>query len=114
MTDVAPLCHLYQQVVAGVDRYLFGHSNFLWSYLAFSGVMRVASNTLGQVTRLQAMGLPIGEPAYAGVSQPQRQQTAARAPVAAAAAPSAQPGVKPKTKKRVKKADRGFAMSAGV
>lgn len=102
------------QVVAGVDRYLFGHSNFLWSYLAFSGVMRVASNTLGQVTRLQAMGLPIGEPAYAGVSQPQRQQTAARAPVAAAAAPSAQPSVKPKTKKRVKKADRGFAMSAGV
>lgn len=105
------------QIIAGIDTYLFGHSNYLWSYLAFSGVMRLASNAIGQDMRLFLMGLPRGEPVQTA-TQPQR---AAQQPVRRAATSdrpaSAQSGstTRPKTKKRVKKsADRGFAMSAGA
>jgi hypothetical protein len=103
------------QLVAGMDTYLFGHSNFLWSYLALSGVMRVVSNAVSTNSRLFLMGLPRGEPAAAPAprlpSRPAQQQQRA----AAAATSSAQPAAaRPKTKKRVKKADKGFAMSAGA
>lgn len=103
------------QLVAGMDTYLFGHSNFLWSYLALSGVMRMVSNAVGSDLRLFAMGLPNGPPAQSATltlpaRRPQQQQPARRAAVG-----TAQPaGAKPKTRKRVKKADRGFAMSAGA
>ena len=99
--------------MAGVDRYLFDYSNFLWSYLGLSGVVRLASHTIGEPTRLAIMGLPSGEPAPAAVQQ--QQQPARRGAMAAAAtSAAAQSGATPKkVKRRVKKVDRGFAMSAG-
>lgn len=105
------------QLVAGMDTYLFGHSNFLWSYLALSGVMRLVSSAVGSDLRLQLMGLPRGEHVQAAASQLPQRQSAPRRAVAAAAGGStaALAGTRPKTKKRVKaKAERGFAMSAGA
>ena len=40
------------QVVGGIDRYLFDHSNYLFSYLALSTAFRAASTWIGQPTRL--------------------------------------------------------------
>ncbi len=103
------------QLVAGMDTYLFCHSNFLWSYLALSGVMRVVSNAVGADLRLFAMGLPRGEPVAAPAAPQLPRRAAAQQPARRPAAASAQPaGAKPKAKKRVKKADKGFAMSAGA
>ena len=50
------------QMVAGMDRYLFGHSNFLWSYLIASSVVRVMSHAVSQQSRLFFMGLPTQPP----------------------------------------------------
>ncbi len=104
------------QLIAGLDRYLFDHSNFLWSYLALSGVLRCLSHAVSSDSRLYTMGLPRGEPVRAATQWQQQQQPQPRQraqPVAAAG--GKQPlagGGKPKTKRRVKKAYRGFAMSA--
>jgi len=46
------------QVIAGFDRYLFEHANFLWSYLALSGLLRTASTFIGEQTRVYLQGLP--------------------------------------------------------
>jgi hypothetical protein len=106
------------QLVAGMDTYLFGHSNFLWSYLALSGVMRLVSNAVSSDLRLQLQGLPRGDAPLQQLSAPRRQQMQrAVAAAAAGGSGSAAAGTaQPKTKKRVtkKKVDRGFAMSAGV
>lgn len=40
------------QIVGGIDRYLFDHSNYLASYLALSTAFRAASTWIGQPTRL--------------------------------------------------------------
>lgn len=40
------------QIVGGIDRYLFDHSNYLVSYLALSTAFRAASTWIGQPTRL--------------------------------------------------------------
>ncbi len=50
------------QMVAGMDRYLFGHSNLLWSYLVASSVVRVMSHAVSQQSRLFFMGLPTQPP----------------------------------------------------
>jgi len=105
------------QIVAGVDRYLFGHSTFLWSYLAFSGVLRVISQGIGEPTRRALMGLPNDPPAYQPVQQvrqPQRSPVAARS--AASQGSSAQPtNSSQPVRRRVKKvAAKGFAMSAAA
>jgi hypothetical protein len=40
------------QIVAGVDRYLFDHARFLWSYLVASGTFRTISTVVGEDTRV--------------------------------------------------------------
>ena len=105
------------QLVAGMDTYLFGHSNFLWSYLALSGVMRLVSNAVSSDLRLQLQGLPRGDAPLPQLSAPRQQQMRRAVAAAAASGSGATAGAaQPKTKKRVtkKKVDRGFAMSAGA
>ncbi|KAK9826747.1 hypothetical protein WJX81_004762 [Elliptochloris bilobata] len=58
------------QVVGGIDRYLFDHSNYLFSYLALSTAFRAASTWIGQPTRLHLQGLPV-EPPRVSVPEPQ-------------------------------------------
>jgi hypothetical protein len=124
--------NLRYQMVAGIDRYLFDHANFLWSYLAASGVFRSISTSLGDQTRRYLQGLPNGDAvmrtrqqrlafarAYAAA-----QQTAARrsggvvvreGPAPAAASPAAAGGAASssgsstaaKKKRRSKKASSG-------
>jgi len=48
------------QVVGGIDRYLFDHSNYLFSYLALSTAFRAASTWIGQPTRLHLQARPRG------------------------------------------------------
>ncbi|KAG2425650.1 hypothetical protein HXX76_013495 [Chlamydomonas incerta] len=49
------------QLLGGMDRYLVGHSNFLWTYLAATAAARVVSNQVGESHRPWLQGLP--EPA---------------------------------------------------
>lgn len=102
------------QIISGVDRYLFGHSNYLLSYLIFSGVVRVASNRLGEPTRLHLQGLPVEAPRRV----PQYRQPLPVSPAARqAAAPQpakAKRAAGSKPRKGKKKAPRGFEMSAAV
>lgn len=106
------------QIISGVDRYLFDHSAYLMSYLVASGIVRVASNRLGEPTRLVLQGLPVDAPQRAPQQQQYRQPVvaaASRQPAAAAqpAKPRRAAGAKgPRTGK--KKAARGFEMSAAV
>lgn len=46
------------QIIAGFDRYLFEHANYLWSYLTLSGFLRSASTAIGDQTRQFMCGLP--------------------------------------------------------
>ncbi|KXZ54311.1 hypothetical protein GPECTOR_5g396 [Gonium pectorale] len=46
------------QLIGGMDRYMLGHSNFLWTYLAASGAARVVSNQIGETHRALCQGLP--------------------------------------------------------
>ncbi|GLC55983.1 hypothetical protein PLESTB_001051700 [Pleodorina starrii] len=46
------------QLIGGMDRYLLGHSNFLWTYLATSGAARIVSNQIGETHRPLCQGLP--------------------------------------------------------
>ncbi len=46
------------QLLGGADRYLFEHSQFLWSYLGVSSVLRAGSQYIGNGTRLVWQGLP--------------------------------------------------------
>lgn len=46
------------QLLGGMDRYLIGHSNFLWTYLAMTTAARVASNQVGETHRPFCQGLP--------------------------------------------------------
>ncbi|KAK9816670.1 hypothetical protein WJX72_003527 [[Myrmecia] bisecta] len=105
--------NLRYQMIGGVDRYLFDHSNFLWSYLAASGIVRVISNRIGEPTRLHLQGLP-------STSPQQEQQRARPLPQPRATITvEAQKPLKPRTKKRSaggtkKQRSRGFEMSAGL
>ena len=44
--------------MGGLDRYLFAHSNFLWTYLGITGLARLASISLGELSRPWWQGLP--------------------------------------------------------
>ena len=99
------------QIISGVDRYLFDHSAYLMSYMVASSIVRVASNRLGEPTRLMLQGLP--------VEAPQRAPQYNRRPVAAAARQAQTPGARlsPGSKgprKVKKKGARGFQMSAAI
>jgi len=99
------------QIISGVDRYLFGHSNYLMSYLIASGIVRIASNRFGEPTRLTLQGLPVSAPRRS----PQRtalpsaagRQTAASQPVRTTKRAKG-------SRKGKKKAPKGFEMSAAV
>ena len=62
--------------MAGIDRYLFDHANYLWSYLAASGVFRGFSTAIGDQTRRYLQGLPNGD---AVMAQRARAQAAYQA-----------------------------------
>ena len=49
--------HARYQLLGGVDRYLFSHSNFLWTYLAATGLARLAGNRVGEAARPWFQGL---------------------------------------------------------
>lgn len=79
--------HLRYQVVAGVDRYLFDHANFIWSYLIASGTFRALSTGVGEPTRVYLQGLPSqAAPGAAAALAKRRAAALARARAAAAAA----------------------------
>ncbi|GIL62854.1 hypothetical protein Vafri_17075 [Volvox africanus] len=46
------------QLIGGMDRYMLGHSNFLWTYLAVSGTARLVSSQVGETHRALCQGLP--------------------------------------------------------
>eukprot|EP00210_Caulerpa_lentillifera_P004702 g4486.t1 len=50
--------HSRYQLLAGVDRYFFDHSNYLWSYLTTSGLCRVVNSFIAEVHRPMFAGLP--------------------------------------------------------
>lgn len=50
--------HLRYQLLGGVDRYFFEHSNFLWSYLMTTGICRVTGSAIGEAHRPGLTGLP--------------------------------------------------------
>lgn len=117
------------QIIAGFDRYLFEHANYLWSYLTLSGLLRTASTYIGDQTRVYLQGLPA--PTGAFLASGQQQQLAAqrlaqqralqaryaqvRRQSAAAAAEGAPEAAKKGKKKRRKSASRsaGFEMGVG-
>lgn len=126
------------QMVSGIDRYLFDHASFLWSYLGASGAFRTASTAVGDQTRRYLQGLPNGDAVVrardariAAYRQwmAQQQAMARRSPVmrssegpsvpapaapAAAAAPgSGSSSSGGKKKRRSKAASGGFEMGMG-
>lgn len=99
------------QIISGVDRYLFGHSSYLMSYMVASSIVRVASNRLGEPTRLMLQGLPVDAPQR--VPRYARQSAVAAAVRQAAPSESRRaPGAK--GPRKIKKKSKGFEMSAGV
>ena len=117
-------------MVAGIDRYLFDHANYLWSYLGASGAFRAVSTAVGDQTRRYLQGLPNGDQVAARRAAlrawaAQQAAAAARsgvvvrtAPAPAAAAPagsssSSDAAAGAKKKRRSKKAAGGFEMGVG-
>lgn len=49
--------HLRYQILGGVDRYFFDHSNYLWSYLMAMGICRVTTSVFCEGQRLKWTGL---------------------------------------------------------
>jgi len=89
-------------------RYLFGHSSYLASYLVASGIVRVASNFVGEPTRLTLQGLPVAAPqrvAQPALAAAHRLQQAAQ-PVKRRKRAAGAKSSKPK-----RSAARGFEMS---
>lgn len=123
-------------MVAGIDRYLFDHANYLWSYLAASGAFRAISTTVGDQTRRYLQGLPNGDAVVRAREARQQalrawaaqQAAAARrsggvvvrsseapavAPAPAAAPAGSSSSAAGKKKRRSKKASGGFEMGVG-
>lgn len=114
-------------MVAGIDRYLFDHANFLWSYLACSGAFRAVSTTIGDQTRRYLQGLPNGDAVVAARAQraaafrayQQQQAAAARrsggAPTVTErpAAPASTSSSSSGKKKRRSQRAGGFEMGVG-
>lgn len=100
------------QIISGVDRYLFDHSAYLMSYLVASSIVRVASNRLGEPTRLTLQGLPVEAPKRAPQYRP--AVAAAARQSAAPSQPKARRAGAKGARKGKKKAARGFEMSAAI
>lgn len=114
------------QIIAGFDRYLFEHANYLWSYLTLSGFLRAASTHIGDQTRVYLCGMP-APPSAAMVQQRSleaqrraqherllqqyRQLQRQAAPASASGSSSSSSGVKGKKKKSKRSA--GFEMGVG-
>lgn len=106
--------NLRYQLISGVDRYLFDHSNYLWSYLVSSGIVRLSSNRLGEPTRLALQGLPMEAPQRPRlVPAAAGQRSAGSITVLDARAPAKRRPAS-KGKKLKKKLPKGFEMSAAV
>lgn len=86
-------------MIGGLDRFLFSHSNFLWSYLGISGLTRMVGMAISEAYRPWWQGLP--PPGSRKVTRtrrvskkvqrrvPRSALTAAGAPALAAAAAAA-------------------------
>ena len=46
------------QLIGGLDRYLFGHTSYLWTYMLATGAARVSSVAIGEASRPFWQGLP--------------------------------------------------------
>lgn len=57
-TFFATNANIRYQLIGGLDRYLFGHSNFLWTYLGITGLTRLVSISAGELSRPWWQGLP--------------------------------------------------------
>lgn len=66
------------QMIAGFDRYLFDHANYLWSYLTLSGFLRTASTYIGDQTRVYLQGLPMPAPVSPSSTRPSAAQLEAQ------------------------------------
>jgi hypothetical protein len=67
--------NLRYQLLGGLDRALFQHTNFLWTYVGLTTLGRAASNCVGELSRPLWQGLPAaGSTEHA----PQRQQQQGR------------------------------------
>ena len=98
------------QIIAGFDRYLFEHANYLWSYLTLSGLLRAASTAIGDQTRQFMCGLP------APIAVDAQQQRLARARQQAMAKQriiESYRGSSTGAKKRKSKKSAGFEMGVG-
>mmetsp|Transcript_35563 Transcript_35563/g.100668 ORF Transcript_35563/g.100668 Transcript_35563/m.100668 type:complete len:499 (+) Transcript_35563:398-1894(+) len=94
-------CNFRYQMIGGAERYLFDHSQFLWSYLAVSSALRTASQYVGNSTRLVWQGLPTQVKRKA----PKRRVRRVRSSNGQAAVYEKQP---------VRKSAGGFEMSAST
>jgi hypothetical protein len=70
-----------------MDRYLFGHSNFMWTYMAMSAVARGMFATVGEASRPFWQGLPAAPAFEQGPRQSARvkrvrKKKAPKAPIA--------------------------------
>ncbi|CAD7700006.1 unnamed protein product [Ostreobium quekettii] len=94
--------HLRYQTIGGIDRYLFDHSSFLWSYMAASTMFRVANVSIGEASRPWFQGLPSKSPLRPRAPVP-RGLVQTPAPLPASAQPNDD---KPKKRKA-----KGFELS---
>lgn len=100
--------NLRYQLMGGVDRYLFDHSQMLWSYLAVSSSLRAASQYVGNGTRLVWQGLPTAvRPRLPQASQRQVVRRVRKTRAKRAASASAASGEAP-----ARRPAGGFEMSA--
>ncbi|EIE24610.1 hypothetical protein COCSUDRAFT_40961 [Coccomyxa subellipsoidea C-169] len=98
------------QMLGGIDRYLFDHSNFLLPYLGMSTAFRAVSTWFGQETRLHLQGLPVKPPTHV------YKQRLGPGVVIREQLPPARPATSgtsaPRKAKKRATASKGFEMSA--
>lgn len=64
------------QLIGGLDRYLFNHSSYLWAYMGLSGLARIASTSVGEMSRPWWQGLPT--PSSLPASRPRTKRVSKR------------------------------------
>jgi len=84
------------QLLGGMDRYLLGHSNFMWTYMAMSAIARGMFATVGEGSRPFWQGLPAApafeqRPRQSARVKRVRKKKAPKAPLAVEAAGVAVP-----------------------
>eukprot|EP00803_Ostreobium_quekettii_P010921 evm.model.scf_399.9 EVM.evm.TU.scf_399.9 scf_399:79501-82137(+) len=100
--------HLRYQTIGGIDRYLFDHSSFLWSYIAASLLFRVANVSIGEASRpwFQGTRLTSSSPTVSSrLNAPSLQMEEMQQPIVAEPS-AASSGAKSKKRKA-----KGFEMS---